>query len=812
MPGNTPFHWDLTLNPEQFMNALQSAAQSVQGSASQMQSQLTAAFTRIQSIVVGVGAVLAGGSVFAASIDKSRALTKEAELLGRQFGISATEAGVLAMALSEIDQTTEPLQAASKALVTTLRDDEDTINALGVATRDANGSFRNQLDIMLDVNKRLLDFTEGTQRNVEGSKVYRKAWQEVEPILRLNTDLMEESRKRAEALGLVVGEENVEQMHRYNAAMNSVNDVMTATKKAVADAVMPVLTDLGNWFAESGPQRVEVMRKAMAVIVSAFYGLKMVVEIVWGTLKAGVQQITVYLLTIAEVAERAMAFDFSGAKEAWNRGMQQVADIGDQWMDQIVRDAESNRDKIFAALYKGFEGPGVTPIKRKPGGDDEADTQKITMQMLEAELGARRSQIEQKALLEGSFRQMSKAEEAAFWQEKLSAYASNEQLAAGISKKYYDAEREARKQAFESEMQGLKNQIEEQKKSASARIDLANQVYVQTVQRFGMMSKEAQAALGELQRVYREYFEEQRKLQQMAADAERDYHLSGVALARVNLDTQAQLGQINAKQRLAALRELSDAEYQIRLAAAEHEAELYVDDEVAYREHVNKIAALKEQHAVDLATIDGQIQVEQFRVWREIGDAITGAFSTAIKGVIMGTQTLTQAMRNMAQSVLLALLDMGARLVAQQILNAIIGKSIDKAAKVGEINNAAALAAANAYASTAAIPVVGPELAPEAAAVAFAAANSWQGALLAAAKGFDVPAGMNPLTQLHAKEMVLPADLAEGVRDMVAGGGGGQPVHFHVHALDARSVRDYFRANANALQPAVRDLARRFAG
>jgi hypothetical protein len=105
----------------------------------------------------------------------------------------------------------------------------------------------------------------------------------------------------------------------------------------------------------------------------------------------------------------------------------------------------------------------------------------VTLAMLEAELGARRSAIEQKALMENSFRQMSKAEEAAFWQEKLSMYAGNEQLASGISKKFYDAEREARKQAFESEMQGLKNQIEEHKKSASARIDLANQVYTPTV-------------------------------------------------------------------------------------------------------------------------------------------------------------------------------------------------------------------------------------------------------------------------------------------------------------------------------------------
>jgi len=40
----------------------------------------------------------------------------------------------------------------------------------------------------------------------------------------------------------------------------------------------------------------------------------------------------------------------------------------------------------------------------------------------------------------------------------------------------------------------------------------------------------------------------------------------------------------------------------------------------------------------------------------------------------------------------------------------------------------------------------------------------------AAANGFDVPAGTNPLTQLHSSEMVLPADLANNVRSMTSSG------------------------------------------
>ena len=54
-----------------------------------------------------------------------------------------------------------------------------------------------------------------------------------------------------------------------------------------------------------------------------------------------------------------------------------------------------------------------------------------------------------------------------------------------------------------------------------------------------------------------------------------------------------------------------------------------------------------------------------------------------------------------------------------------------------------------AIAAISPIPFVGPFLAPGIAAE--------MAALASAAGGYDIPAGVNPLTQLHAQEMVLPA-------------------------------------------------------
>lgn len=73
-----------------------------------------------------------------------------------------------------------------------------------------------------------------------------------------------------------------------------------------------------------------------------------------------------------------------------------------------------------------------------------------------------------------------------------------------------------------------------------------------------------------------------------------------------------------------------------------------------------------------------------------------------------------------------------------------------------------------------------------------------------AAGGFDIPAGTNPLTQLHAQEMVLPADLANNVRNMTspAGGSGAVSVTVMVNtqtgAVDSKAQGG--AANTGALQ------------
>ncbi|HFC3047416.1 TPA: phage tail protein, partial [Neisseria gonorrhoeae] len=101
------------------------------------------------------------------------------------------------------------------------------------------------------------------------------------------------------------------------------------------------------------------------------------------------------------------------------------------------------------------------------------------------------------------------------------------------------------------------------------------------------------------------------------------------------------------------------------------------------------------------------------------------------------------------------------------------------------VSSNAVQAASGAAASQAHIPYVGPILAVAAMAAMMSAVMGLMGGgggsqttttttrIPSAAGGWDIPAGINPLTQLHENEMVLPAEHAQTIREMADQQGGG---------------------------------------
>lgn len=183
--------------------------------------------------------------------------------------------------------------------------------------------------------------------------------------------------------------------------------------------------------------------------------------------------------------------------------------------------------------------------------------------------------------------------------------------------------------------------------------------------------------------------------------------------------------------------------------------------------------------------LDQEIKKKE-QQWRQFGQTIFQSFNSSLQAMVRGTETWKQAVGNVFLSIADAFASMGEKMIEDWALQKIFGIATAKEEAIGQITSNAAVAGSAAYASTAAIPVVGPGLAPAAAATAHAGALSWIGSLAS----FDVGAweiGSDGPAMLHRGESVLPTTFAESMRQNGGFGGGGDT--FHITAVDAKSFK-----------------------
>lgn len=130
-------------------------------------------------------------------------------------------------------------------------------------------------------------------------------------------------------------------------------------------------------------------------------------------------------------------------------------------------------------------------------------------------------------------------------------------------------------------------------------------------------------------------------------------------------------------------------------------------------------------------------------------------------------------------------------------------------------------AMAGAFKAMVSIPYIGPVLAVAAGASALALVGGLAGKIKSARGGYDIPAGVNPMTQLHEEEMVLPKQHANTIRALgksMANGGfadpaaasGGDSYHFNLGFVDTKGADRWLKKNGKAVANSLKGYSRNF--
>jgi hypothetical protein len=301
---------------------------------------------KFTGIVGTITAVLAGGAMFKDVVGETIKWTGEAMKLSRMLGITTEEASILNLALGDVYLSMDTMSAASMALNKNTLKNTEVFTHYGIALKDSNGHQRNTLEIMNDVNAKLLTIKEGRDRELAGLQMYGKGWGEARDILKLTANVMEEAKRKAEELHLVVGPEAVANTKAYKAAMNDVEDLWMAMKIQVGNHLLPVLTSLGVWFNDVGPAALFLFEGALKGIMTFVHSVTLGINILWELWTVFWQTFSASSQTLVGVISNVLSGDFKNAA-AWAKwGWDEIGKTGEVGFDNIVKKATATNQQL----------------------------------------------------------------------------------------------------------------------------------------------------------------------------------------------------------------------------------------------------------------------------------------------------------------------------------------------------------------------------------------------------------------------------------------------------------------------------------
>ena len=400
--------------------------------------------------------------------------------------------------------------------------------------------------------------------------------------------------------------------------------------------------------------------------------------------------------------------------------------------------------------------------KGRGGGGSHAGAAKDPMQAWEEEIKAQKLAHREMQRDTLNHQEWDLAREAAYWRGKLATVDAGSKTGLKLREKILTLEDQLSKQSTEAKI----NQVAAWEKLDKHKLDMEKDAADQAL---------AAGRISQLERLDLEIEFENRRYQ-IAYDALQER----IALAEQD-PTYSQSAIDKLKQQMAEL-------------GQGHE-----------REQSKNQGKRENQRRKDAPNVMEMLQDGGKNVWQEaqqqMGQAFTAmltrakSFRQAMGGLFSSIrQTFVQEMVSKPLAALAGRfakegamwLANGTRQIAAQVATSSTVTGIKKAETTENVGMNAIQAAAEAFKAMAGIPYVGPILAVGAAAAAMAAVYGLMSGMggggssttttttriPSAAGGWDIPAGINPLTQLHENEMVLPAEHAQTIREMAGQSGG----------------------------------------
>jgi len=675
---------------------------------------------------LALAAVWGAGKMFGDAVKTAGEWNMAAEKVSKTLGVTTQEASALNLVLDDLGIEQSQYINATVYMTRQIARGGDAFKKLGIDIRDSGGQLRPVQDIMRDSIDKLNDLKAGVDRNAAGLQLFGKGWVEVQDVLRLTREEMEGARKDAEDLHLVVGPEGAARARAYQRALGDIKDVQMALQVQMGNELMPTYLAVSKWMVSTGPNAATGLAAAIKTVITVFMELKMIVEVVVTVASALIFTLIDGFTALGSAFINLVKGEYSAAVQDLKNG---ASAIKGDWV-AAGQNIGQSWEEMATGIRSLWVDPPKAPEGKAPAPDaggryEPVESNKDFFTKAKEGLAALRDLWEE----EGTY---TTAMEIQYWQARLKQVAAGSDAYKAIVAEMYRLSGEKRKQDLNEALSAAKLA------QASALTGLEMEADALT-QRKRLGEVGAEEEIRSLLELERQKFQV-RKMSLEAMMALQDLE------PQKRSEIQAQLLQ-------------AEAEFNKRRGA------LQTDLLLQQREQVNQFM---------------QPFVQGFNSGIQAMLEGTLSFKDAIRGIYgMMRQALAQAISGMISDWIAGLAKQLAAWIANKATELGIFTSTETAKTATGVAGSVTRGTASAMeggiaagATAAQTPGIGWLIALP---VAGAVMAGLIGMLASAAGGYDIPGGLNPIVQTHAREMILPAKYADVIRGMANGGseGGG---------------------------------------
>ena len=723
-------------------------------------------FSLIKEAILGVTAIFAGlTAMFLSSAKDVDEWNRNSLSMARILGITTQEASALKVAMENIAHSTLTDEVGTQTLARAMTTLNDKIRDNAGKMKDLGVVWKGTLfDTFLGACEAYQNLTTASLKADFGSEVFgKRLYQQLRPVLsNLSSDTIPEFTKKTEEMGREVGGHALTASLSLSMASLHLHEAWQTLHSHLATVGIPI------W---------GVIKEILAGIVSA---INKAIDGVVGLANAmsnAVNACSRFAIGLSNVLQKlGRIITDSASAEAGLYALQKAALPAD-----LPKTPEPKKDE-----------PGAPPQKAGGGGGKGGGEGSIVQEW--------KAQLDQLKQEDKNFQDQSLQMQKTFW-------ASH--LAAGkvATKEEEDAEKAAEKAAAMARLQYEADYWKDKLELCDAGTKEYNAVLHEIVILEQGINKARLQSEIDLIKSKMDANKASLKDREALLDQEEKLGKIDLEIKKENAKHEAQIGTLNKTTELQEYRKLLAEEQAADLKREERRLELikkYLGKQSAeYKAFYLKIEVMKKQQSLDLIKADDAVAEAQASSWGQVFTGITGAFGSAMESMMKAGANFGQIMANLGQSILNVFVKLIETIVEKWLMGFIaelIGAKTTATAQIATLSGPVYMENLLTL-----IPEVGPYAAPAVAGILTGVAVGIAEGLTAAAGGWwEVP--RTTLTQLHPQEMVLPADKAAGLRQMIdggGGGGGGGTYHITIQTLDAQSVKTFCLKHSDSLAHAV---------